>query len=246
VTAGGATDRPDGTSEVFLDLTAGHVRTAPKLLATITNGQLVSVAVLDQGIITAPGTITAVGSASGQQAIGHSPVPVEIIHEEPTLEAVPGDWADTTMPELSLVTAEETDSRGRSYWRISSVTIDNPGEGYVWTGYTGTSYATVALASPGFAVRPATIELNVVDGEVVSATVSDGGKYYRRTFGDPEDAVTLPECPDETPIAETWDVLREDDAYGTGAEIGDEGLSWDNSVRWKRQCAPPEISVRFE
>jgi hypothetical protein len=246
VTDGGETDRPDGTAEVFLDLTAGHVRTAPKLLATIANGQLVSVAVLDQGIITAPGTIAAVGSASGQQAIGHSPVPVEIIHEEPSLDAVPGDWADTTMPELSLVTAEETDSNGRSYWRVSSVTIDNPGEGYVYEGYTGTSYASVALTPPGFAVRPAAIELDVVDGEVVSATVTDGGKYYRRTFGDPEEAVALPECPSEASIEGSWDVIHEEDPYGTNTEIGDDGLSYDNSVRWKRQCAPPDISVRFE
>lgn len=246
VSGGGATERPDGTLEVFLDLTDGHVRTAPKLRATIANGQLQSVTVLDQGLVTAPGTITSVGSFSGQQAIGHSSVPVEIIHEEPSLDAVPGDLAETTMPELSIVTSEETDANGRSYWRVSSVTIDNPGEGYVYEGYTGNSYASVALASPGFAVRPASIELSVVDGEVVSATVSDGGKYYRRTFGDPQEAVSLPACPSETPIEGSWDVVRQENPYGTNTAIGDEGLSYDNSVRWKRQCAPPDISVRFE
>lgn len=145
-----------------------------------------------------------------------------------TVTGVNGHGSGAT---LALV-LEQTGSEEPT-WRIASVSITNPGDGFFPDRYPGGGGATVAITTAterDISVKPAAIGVSVGgDGKISSATIVSPGEYWRDTGVPDRIVVTKPglyyrESRSSQPHVDsvTFEVVQKPPGQGSGAAISGE------------------------
>jgi hypothetical protein len=140
LTSGGETALPDGQIEIAVELVKGHPRYINERFAiagTISGGTLTQIEWSEATVIRAPASLASVTLPADPLfanpnlfMCGESPFVTSTTHTEPEVQASAEHQGPGTPAEFTVNLQEETDENQNAYWRVLSVTVDDPGQGY--------------------------------------------------------------------------------------------------------------------
>jgi hypothetical protein len=257
LTSGGQTDLEDGPVQILLELEAGYYDEGGQavLTGTVSGGVLASVVVSSVGSIVPPATLSAVElpedpffTNTSRVATGESPFVVTREHAEPTVAASTSDGINTYP--LAVTLAQDTDSNGDDYWRVTSVS------GGVPEGFDRQNAVLFEVQNDGIE-SVAAVASPLFDGpDFVGYLIVNPGRYFQRTITPTSDPLPPIQCLGELTEERGWELNEQElitaqRSYEVGEAFRVEqqnfgALPTFTELDRVRRCPLPDITLEFQ